>query len=104
MTQKKTTAQPKKRIKVSEEERTRRKSLDLPVTKPLRYMRYESGKYVEYPVVDYEIVEVYQPSGTPSLSITLNTGEHIRILSLYFSEMQKPSFVDDVEKIQEEEE
>ena len=80
------------------EERARRKELGLPVTKSLRYMRKNKGRFVEVPVRDYEIVATYQPSGATSLLLTLETGEQIRILSLYFAEMQKPSFVEDMEK------
>ena len=93
-----------KRIKVDAEERARRKKLDLPITIPLRYMRRESNGYTAVPVISYEIVAVYYPSGTPSLLITLETGEQIRILSLYFAQMQKPTFEKDVAKVAEDEE
>ena len=88
----------KEKIKVSEKERLRRKELQLPVTKPLRYMKSERGEYIEIGVVDYEIVDTYMPSKTQSLIIKLVTGETIRILAPYFSHMQKPSFVDDMKK------
>ena len=89
------------RIKVSEEEKARRKALNLPVTKELRYMREKSvGQFAEYRVTEYEIVAVYMPSETPSLLLTLETGEQVRILSDYFSMMQKPSFERDVKQYQ----
>lgn len=84
------------KIKVSEEEYARRKSLDLPVTKPLRYMRKTVTGWEEIAVVDYEIDKVLKPSGMSVLALSLETGEVRRILSAYFSEMQKPSFERDM--------
>ncbi len=86
------------KIKVSEEEYARRKKLGLPVTKTLRYMKARAGGYDEVPVSDYEIVEELQPSGTYVLEVTLESGERKNVLSSYFAEMQKPSFVEDMEK------
>lgn len=84
------------KIKVSEEEYARRKSLDLPVTKSLRYMRKTGAGWEEVAVVDYEIDKVLKPSGMSVLALSLETGEVRRILSAYFSEMQKPSFERDM--------
>ena len=93
----------KGKIKVSEEERLRRKDLGLPVTKALRYMRNTVGGYVEKAVKDYEIEETLEPSGTRVLLVTLEDGEQRRVLSSYFVDMQKPSFVEDVSKVDFEE-
>lgn len=74
-----------------------RKELGLPITKALRYMKHVNGdSYNAIGVKDYVVVEQYQPSGTHSLTVTLETGEEIRILAPFFSHMQKPSFVEDM--------
>ena len=93
----------KERITLSSEERLLRKSLDLPVTKPLRYMQRVLGGYDEIAVVAYEIVETTPISGTPTLLVTLETGNQIRVFGPYFSEMQKPSFERDMVAATEEE-
>lgn len=85
--------------KVTGEEYERRKKLNLPVTKELRYMkRCPQGEYEEIKVVDYSIIEAYMPSETYSLEVVLETGEKIRVFSMFFSEMQKPSFERDMEE------
>lgn len=74
-----------------------RKELGLPMTKALCYMKHiKRDEYVPINVLDYEIVEQYQPSGTYSLKITLDSKEEIRILAPFFAQMQKPSFVEDM--------
>ena len=93
----------KEKIKVSEEERLRRKDLGLPVTKALRYMLSSAKGYVEKAVKDYEVEETLEPSGTRVLLVTLEDGEQRRVLSSYFVDMQKPSFVEDVSKVNFEE-
>lgn len=93
-----------KLLKLSDEEKTLRKELQLPVTKPLRYMRRLSNlDYEEVEVSDYRIVNTYMPSGTHSLDIVLETGENVRILAPFFSHMQKPFFVEDMIKDAENE-
>lgn len=87
-----------KRISISEEEKLLRKKLGLPVTKPLRYMIRSQGTYVEVPVIDFWIVDQYQPSGSYSLMVMLEGGEEKRIFAPFFSEMQKPSFEADMKK------
>lgn len=87
---------PKVKIKVSEEERLLRKSLNLPVTKPLRYMQRVIGGFEEIAVASYEIVETSPISGTPTLLVTFESGERTRVYAPYFSEMQKPSFERDM--------
>ncbi len=74
-----------------------RKELNLPITKPLRFMEHQADStYKEFNVTDYQIVEVYQPSGTSSLAITLEDDRKIRIISPFFSHMQKVTFVQDM--------
>lgn len=91
-----------KKRKLSDEEKVLRKELQLPVTKPLRYMRRLSNlDYEEVEVTSYKIVDTYMPSETHSLEIVLETGEELRILAPFFSHMQKPSFVEDMLKEQE---
>lgn len=70
-----------------------RRKLGLPIGKPLRYMRRTRGGlgFEAVPVTKYEIVQEY-PSGAYSLLITTEEGEEIRILSLYFADMQSSSF------------
>ena len=74
-----------------------RKQFDLPITKSLRYMSKTDGVWHETCVIDYVPVTEYLPSKTPSLLITLEEGDKIRILGPYFAQMQKPSFVEDME-------
>jgi len=97
----------KERLVFSEEEKQRRRDLGLPVTKQLRYMKHlPDGNWQELLVdnYDYEIVATYLPSGTHSLMITLlETGEKIRILHPFFAHMQASSFVEDMQKMPDEE-
>lgn len=65
-----------------------KKKLKLPMSKDIVY--WDKGK--KYIVSDIEIADIYQPSGTISLWITLETGERVRILGPYLSEMQSSSF------------
>ena len=74
-----------------------RKELGLPITKGLRYMRKENSAWKEYGIVDYRIVETYQPSGAHSLLITLENGKQVRILADYLVDMQKSTFVSELE-------
>lgn len=78
-----------------------RKSLGLPIFKPLRYMKKADTGWQEIDVINYEIVDTYQPSGTHSFVVTTVNGEKVRILQDYFVEMQKPSFVEDMNKLVE---
>ncbi len=75
-----------------------RKELGLPIYKPLRYMKKVNAEWQEIAVKSYEVVDIYMPSGTHSLAVTLLNGDKIRIIQDYFSEMQKPSFVEDMNK------
>lgn len=90
------------KIKVIEEERLRRKDLGLPVTKPLRYMSPSSGVWKEYPVLEYEIIETFKVTGSHILLLTLDGHEPVKIFDAYFAHMQKPSFVEDMDKSEEE--
>lgn len=69
---------------MNDDEKKLRKDLGLPLTKDLQYVK--DGKI--YKVTDLQIVEIYQPSGTPSLLITLEDGTQKRILAPFFAEMQ----------------
>ena len=89
------------KIKVNDEEKCLRKKLGLPITKELRYMRNIGCQYEEVKVIDFKIVDVYEPSETPPLVVSLETGESIRILSSFFAEMQKPSFEQDMKILSE---
>ena len=73
-----------------------RKQLGLPTTKDLRYFYRENVSWVEAKVINYEIVDTYQPSGTCSLMITLSNNDRVRILADYFSDMQKSTFLNDI--------
>ena len=75
-----------------------RKQLELPVTKKLRFMRKIDGKYNEIGVIGFKIVDTYMPSGTHSLEVILADESRERILAPFFAHMQKPSFIDDMEK------
>lgn len=69
---------------MNDEEKKMRKELGLPMTKELRYVK--DGK--SYNVNEIQVVDVYQPSGTPSLLLTLEDGSQKRILAPFFIEMQ----------------
>lgn len=74
-----------------------RKELGLPITKALRYMKHTNGDtYNAIGVKEYQVVEQYQPSGTYSVRVILETGDEIKILAPFFAHMQKPSFVEDM--------
>lgn len=90
------------KIKVTEEEKSRRKELGLPLTKSLRYMKKDACEYRELDVVEYREVDRYLPSGTPSLELVLETGETVRILAPFFVHMQKTSFIEDMAKVPED--
>lgn len=85
-------------------EKDLRKVLGLPITKKLRFMRKVAGKYEEFGVSVFKIVDTYMPSGMHSLAVTLVDGSQERILAPFFAHMQKSSFEQDMEKIPEEEE
>lgn len=86
-------------ISLSESDtRELRKSLGLPIFKTLRYMKKADAGWQEIAVMNYEIIDTYQPSETHSFVVTLVNGDKVRILQDYFIEMQKPSFVEDMNK------
>lgn len=78
-----------------------RRALGLPIFKPLRYMKRVGEVWQEIPITSYEAVDIYMPSETYSILLTLENNDTVQILQSYFSEMQKPSFVDDVKKQEE---
>lgn len=78
-----------------------RRTLGLPIFKALRYMRRVGEAWQEIPVTSYEVVNIYMPSETCSILLTLENNNTVQILQSYFSEMQKPSFIDDVKKQEE---
>lgn len=74
-----------------------RKELGLPITKGLIYWyRDASYSWKQTNVVNYEVVEIYEPSGSMCVMITLVNGNQVRILGDYLADMQKPSFLSDV--------
>ncbi len=73
-----------------------RKLLHLPITKELRYMQKDGSYFSPCKVISFQIVAWYKESNSPSLEITLETNQTIRILCEYFSHMQKPSFERDI--------
>ncbi|MGN0482810.1 MAG: hypothetical protein ACI4HI_04565 [Lachnospiraceae bacterium] len=77
--------------------RNLRKLLKLPITKKLRFMQCQKDSFISFDVSNYQIIAWYTPSMTASLLITLNNGENVRILSDYFSHMQKESFESDIQ-------
>lgn len=81
----------------SEDSKELRKKLGLPITKDIVYWRKDNKKWVEYKVVNYKIVDVYEPSGTCSIVVSLDSGEEVRILQDYLSDMQKSTFISDVD-------
>ena len=80
-----------------EDSKELRKKLELPITKDIVYWRKDGRKWTEHKVVSYKIVDVYEPSGSCSIVVILDSGEEVRILQDYLSDMQKPTFVSDVD-------
>lgn len=78
-----------------------RKEIGLPVTKQLVYWRKDNAVWNSYVVTNYEVVDTYEPSKSHSLKVLLANGEEVRILADYFSDMQKTTFVSDIEKVKE---
>lgn len=71
-----------------------RKKIGVPMYRGLRYIKNFISPIEEqtiFDVISYKIVDVYQPSETYSLLLTLDNGENVRILADYFSEMQTSS-------------
>ena len=60
-------------------------------------MQCQKDSFISFDVSNYQIIAWYTPSMTASLLITLNNGENVRILSDYFSHMQKESFESDIQ-------
>ena len=75
-----------------------RKEIGLPITKGLIYWYKDvtNNSWKQSNICDYQIVDVYMPSGSKSLMITLEDGRKIRILADYLVEMQKATFLNDV--------
>ena len=76
----------KTRVKLDEDEKERRRSLDLPLTKELKYVFRQGSRVCETKVLEY------MPSETHSLKLVLKNGEAVRILAPFFAEMQTPAF------------
>lgn len=74
-----------------------RKELGLPLTKKIKYLHKVNNVWQEENIVNYSVVDTYQPSGTKSLSIMLDSGKTIRILADYLADMQKTNFVSEME-------
>jgi len=78
-----------------------RKLHGLPVTKGLRYIK-KNGKFSdEYEVVDYSVANDLMPSGSKIFELTLINGNKIMIHSDYFAEMQKNTFMQEDNSLDE---
>ena len=85
---------------LSEGELDVRRLLGLPLTKDLVYYP-DPRDNRNVPVTDYRIAEMYDISD-PWFTITFSTGSRqVCIHSMFFAEMQKPSFVTDMKKAAE---
>lgn len=79
-----------------------RKEIGLPITKGLIYWyKTEDHRWRHENVTNYEVLETYQPSESKSISITLEDGTRIRILGDYFADMQRSSFLNDIDELNE---
>ncbi|MBL1225832.1 hypothetical protein IW510_11975 [Enterococcus sp. BWR-S5] len=82
-----------------------RKELKLPITKDIVYYKRVIGKeYDKFNVDAIEKLNQYKPSGSYSLRIILsgslmNESEQVDILSDFLAQMQKPTFIQDVNDI-----
>ncbi|MBO4847482.1 MAG: 3'-5' exonuclease [Lachnospiraceae bacterium] len=75
-----------------------RKEIGLPVTKDLVYWyKTESYTWRQANVINYEVIETLVPSGSKCLRITLDDGKKVCILGDYLSDMQKISFLKEIE-------
>ncbi len=75
-----------------------RKEIGLPFKKELVYWyKAEVNTWKQDVVIDYEILETLFPSGSKILRITLSDGTQKCILGDYLAEMQKASFIKDIE-------
>ena len=85
---------------LDEKEKGIRKALRLPVTKNLVYYRNKHEQSSAVFVSKYKIIEMYDISYPwYTLEICLaDDGSTVRIHHLFFSEMQKPSFIEDMKK------
>ena len=81
------------------QEKLVRKAVGLPVTKQLVYYTDKRDAKSVVPVTSYRVKECFETSDTwYVLDVVLNSGETVSIHSSYFIEMQRPSFIADMEK------
>jgi len=73
-----------------------RKKVGFPVTKGLIYWYREGKNWNQCNVINYEVVETFHPSGSMNLLITLESGRQVNILSDYLADMQRTTFLSDV--------
>ena len=99
---------------IPEEEKELRSILKLPLAKKIVYMRHTPYGYSPIDVKEICVADVYYPCSylkknvpvqdvpenekTYSLFVTLTSGETLRILGPFFSQMQKRSFTEDMER------
>lgn len=77
-----------------EENKELRRLLGLPINaKSFKYIKRDGDDFKEIIVKDFQIVEKLEPSGSYILEIILENEDHVKIHADYFSEMQKPSFI-----------
>ena len=75
-----------------------RKKFGLPITKNLRFMQHNQDlSYTEHKIIDYFVAKQY-PSGWAEIRIILEDNSSLLIHSAFLAQMQKPSFIEDMEK------
>lgn len=86
------------KLKLSAEEKELRKEFQLPVTKPLRFMRRtKTFAFSAIPVESFEVCGEFE-SGNKLLKLVLTTNETVCVHSMFFAHMQKKSFEADMAK------
>lgn len=79
------------------DEKLVRKAIGLLVTKQLVYYPDKRDGQSKVNITSYRILEMYDTSEPWYLiEITTETGQTVKIHSAYLSEMQKPSFIEDM--------
>lgn len=83
--------------KLNPEEKLVRKAIGLPIKKQLLYYPNKTSADSVMKVEGYKLVEMYDISERwYTIELYLMDGSKVRIHSMYFIEMQKPSFIADM--------
>ncbi len=83
----------------TEEEKLVRKAIGLPIKKQLIYYKNKHQPESIVNIKSYRLIEMYNITERwYTIEITTEEGKSVRIHSGYLIEMQKPSFIEDMEE------